>query len=654
MCGICLVIENIDAETRKDLFLTLCPTFDPKTLSNSFDCGEDLEERCLIQIQRRGPTLRDGRRQIIIRNRSRRIEEETLDEVTRDNEASTDLRCCLYAAVLHLRGVCPTPQPLNLPKDSRTSKITLAWNGEVFGGAMYLECEKNSTMSDTDIICMSFCNLYDKYSTYYNLDDFEKEGLALLEAIDGPFAVVIHFSSPIDQIWIARDKIGRRSLCLMDPQPHRESGSIILTSVGPSMSQNGPYMAEVGVSGVFVLDRHSDARMRIRCFPWKKPIEFNSKEFWSAQLSIEPPLLQFRDATVIALENLLLNAIKIMISIPEQKSTLSPGTQLDLLNVAFGQHLEAPDRFTALATYQEIQSIDTFGTAFQQINLVCIDISKSESIESRTAPTNLIFLLLLDELKANELAICSLLHPKNSHMDLNIGAALFFASRGIGFLIRPEFHQNENQNWWSHYLEGNDNHCDPAASAVSVVIENLPASIEKRHEAKTKVVVPRQCSNCHLMRKPGCAYELCRLCCERGARQKPEVQQCKIHHIRIVTEIKPASESMKPHSCLYQTGIGQMLQSCPCCGEAAILYSSRAPVVLVGHGADELFGGYGRHATADMHNGLAGARDEMTKDLRRLWERNLGRDDRCVSDWGREARHPFLDEEVGNQIYWPS
>lgn len=33
-------------------------------------------------------------------------------------------------------------------------------------------------------------------------------------------------------------------------------------------------------------------------------------------------------------------------------------------------------------------------------------------------------------------------------------------------------------------------------------------------------------------------------------------------------------------------------------------------------------------------------------DVKRMWLRNCGRDDRLVADRGREARHPFLDEQL--------
>lgn len=74
------------------------------------------------------------------------------------------------------------------------------------------------------------------------------------------------------------------------------------------------------------------------------------------------------------------------------------------------------------------------------------------------------------------------------------------------------------------------------------------------------------------------------------------------------------------------------------------LYTSQARVVLLGHGADEVFAGYGRHRTAFKHGGLSALQAELELDMGRLWLRNLGRDDRIVADCSREARHPFLDE----------
>jgi len=75
-------------------------------------------------------------------------------------------------------------------------------------------------------------------------------------------------------------------------------------------------------------------------------------------------------------------------------------------------------------------------------------------------------------------------------------------------------------------------------------------------------------------------------------------------------------------------------------------YTSAARVVMLGHGADEQCAGYGRHRTRFVGGGWRGLSGELRVDVRRLWVRNLGRDDRLVSDWGREARHPFLAEPL--------
>ena len=78
----------------------------------------------------------------------------------------------------------------------------------------------------------------------------------------------------------------------------------------------------------------------------------------------------------------------------------------------------------------------------------------------------------------------------------------------------------------------------------------------------------------------------------------------------------------------------------------AIHYTTPARVLLSGLGADELFGGYTRHATAFNRRGYQGLSDELEIDFNRLGKRNLGRDDRVISHWGKEVRYPYLDEDL--------
>ncbi|KAL8674531.1 MAG: hypothetical protein Q9168_001049 [Polycauliona sp. 1 TL-2023] len=74
-------------------------------------------------------------------------------------------------------------------------------------------------------------------------------------------------------------------------------------------------------------------------------------------------------------------------------------------------------------------------------------------------------------------------------------------------------------------------------------------------------------------------------------------------------------------------------------------YTTSARILLSGLGADELFAGYTRHATAFARHGNEGLVNELELDYQRLGKRNLGRDDRVTSHWAREVRYPYLDED---------
>lgn len=73
--------------------------------------------------------------------------------------------------------------------------------------------------------------------------------------------------------------------------------------------------------------------------------------------------------------------------------------------------------------------------------------------------------------------------------------------------------------------------------------------------------------------------------------------------------------------------------------------TSSAHVLVVGQGADEQFAGYTRYRSAFNSDGVEGMQRELNTDMERLWSRNLGRDDRILTDRGRLCALPFLSRQ---------
>lgn len=73
-------------------------------------------------------------------------------------------------------------------------------------------------------------------------------------------------------------------------------------------------------------------------------------------------------------------------------------------------------------------------------------------------------------------------------------------------------------------------------------------------------------------------------------------------------------------------------------------------VLLLGSGADELFGGYTRHRNAFKRQNWSGLQKELFLDWKRISFRNLARDDRVISDHGRYPRAPYLEENIVDYV----
>ena len=168
----------------------------------------------------------------------------------------------------------------------------------------------------------------------------------------------------------------------------------------------------------------------------------------------------------------------------------------------------------------------------------------------------------------------------------------------------------------------------------------------------------------HSKLEPGTSpYELCPDRITGRSSYTELVQLCPGRRWRFVEVNVPYTETvahratvmalMHPHNTEMDLSISYALYfasrgvgvACSSVDGATEPYTTSACVLISGLGADELFGGYQRHATAFARHSYKGLIEELELDFDRLGKRNLGRDDRVISNSGKEVRFPYLDED---------
>ncbi|GAB9472346.1 Vacuolar protein sorting-associated protein 33a [Globisporangium polare] len=334
---------------------------------------------------------------------------------------------------------------------------------------------------------------------------------------------------------------------------------------------------------------------------------------------------------------------------------------IDLLNVCFdaSSGFHSPDRLAAEISVAELQ------TLFPER-------------QWRFVRVNVPFEAVLEQQRA----IYELMTPCDTHMDFNIGAAFWFLARAQGDVsLTPEISSGLGLKDLNAFLSNGSRTAE--AQSLETAIQALGLFPESEDD---KAAVECPVATCKRKKKPGCAFGICRVCCfrmqksvnkllddathagekakcvqnlsamgisdddnggqlekllhvlsrqQRSAHSQPFALDCRVHRAKTASEPDTPSATSQSIDTATASEPG-----------ASQPYTSTARVLLVGIGADEQLGGYGRHRTAFVNGGAQALRDELAMDMRRIWKRNLGRDDRCISSHGKEARFPFLDERV--------
>uniref|UniRef100_D3ZWR3 Asparagine synthetase domain-containing protein 1 n=1 Tax=Rattus norvegicus TaxID=10116 RepID=D3ZWR3_RAT len=514
-------------------------------------------------------------------------------------KSAVNYQCLFSGHVLHLRGVL-TAQPV----EDECGNVFL-WNGEVFNGVQ-VEAEDN----DTQV-------MFSSLSACKN----ESEILSLFSKVHGPWSF-IYYQASSHCLWFGRDVFGRRSLLW---QFSNLGKSFCLSSVGAQISGGADQWQEVPASGIFQIDLNSAAVSRcviLKLYPWKSISKENVAEECANELTQTPAELPEFVSVVINKANLYLSKpiVPLNKTLPEvpletqcRNSSSVPGSRETLEILLRDEHTQRIVQ----------QFIDVLSVAVKRRTL-CL--AREENLASKDvlktcgkkANIAILFSGGVDSMVIAALADRHI--PLDEPIDLlNVA---FLPKQKAGLPI-PNVERNQQ------------NHCEipPEESSPSTAVPQGPHDAEVPDRVTGKAGLKELQSV-----NPSRTWNFVEINVSLEELQK--LRRARICHL-----VQPSDtvldDSIGCAVWFASRGIGWLVTE-----DAVQSYKSSAKVILTGIGADEQLAGYSRHRARFQSLGLEGLNEEIAMELGRISSRNLGRDDRVIADHGKEARFPFLDENV--------
>lgn len=545
---------------------------------------KDLKEDLLCNLKRRGP---NSSKQLL--------------------KSDVNYQCLFSGHVLHLRGVL-TAQPM---EDERGN--VFLWNGEVFSG-IKVEAEEN----DTQVMF-----------NYLSSCKSESDILSVFSEVQGPWSFIYHQASS-HHLWFGRDFFGRRSLLWRFSNLGK---TFCLSSVGTQTSEVANQWQEVPASGIFRIDLKSTSISKsvvLKLYPWKCISKENViKECVDSLTQISANLPKF--VSVVANEaKLYLKEPVVPLNMMLPQASNEACSNIHCSNISnISPTRETLQVFLTDGHVKEVvqQFIDVLSIAVKR-RVLCLRrdeyLPPSEVLKTcdRKANVGILFSGGIDSMVIATLADRHI--PLDEPIDL-LNVAFMTKEKTVPTNFNKKRREQKNCETPKEPSK------DAAAAAAAA------ASPDKQFMVPDRITGRAGLKELQ-MANPSRIWNFVEI--NVSVEELQKLRTARICHL-----VQPLDtvldDSIGCAVWFASRGIGWLATQ----GEVKS-YQSSAKVVLTGIGADEQLAGYSRHRVRFQTHGLEGLNKEIKMELGRISSRNLGRDDRVIGDHGKEARFPFLDENV--------